>query len=47
MNTLMNKFSMIKQDMNEKKNIIVKSYPEKAIEVERRVTSRMVVTPGQ
>ena len=40
MNMLMNNFSMIMQTLNEKKGILVKEYPNKSTEVERRIHSR-------
>lgn len=46
MNALMNNFVVIMKTMNEKKNILVKAYPNKALEVERRINNKMIVTPS-
>ena len=47
MQALMNNFAAIIQAMNEKKETCVKAYPERAAEVQRKMNSRNVVTPGQ
>jgi hypothetical protein len=41
MDALINNFGVIMQTMNEKNNILVKAYLDKAIEVEKKVNSRM------
>ena len=43
----MNNFAAIMQTMNEKKATYVKAYPDKAVEVQRRINSRNIVAPGQ
>lgn len=43
----MNNFVGIMQTLNEKKGILAKAYPDRVVEVERRINSRMVVTPSQ
>ena len=47
MQALMNNFDVIIQAMNEKKDAYVKTYPDKAAEVQMRINSRNVVAPGQ
>ena len=47
MDMLMNNFVGIMQNLNEKKDILEKAHLDRAIEVERRLSSRMVVTPSQ
>ena len=47
MNMLMNNFPGIMKTLNEMKDILGKSYPNRVAEVERRINSRMVVTPCQ
>lgn len=44
---LMDNFVGIMQTLNEKKEIMTQAYPDKAIEVERRLASRMTVTSRQ
>ena len=46
MDMLMDNFAGIMQTLNEKKDIIIKTYLDRAAEVERRLKNRIIVTPG-
>ena len=46
MQALMNNFVVIIQVMNEKKDVYVKAYPDKATKVKRRINNKNVVAPG-
>ena len=43
----MNNFAKIIQAINEKKETYVKAYPDRAVEVQRRINNRNVVVLGQ
>ena len=43
----MNNFSIIMQTMNEKKDTYAKAYPNRVVEVQRRINNRNVVAPSQ
>ena len=43
---LMDKFVEIIQTLNEKKKIMTQAYPENAIEVERKLASKMILNLG-
>lgn len=43
---LMNNFAGFMQTLNEKKEILTQTYPNKAIEVENRLASRAVINSG-
>lgn len=43
---LMDKFAGIMQTLNEKKKILTHAYPDKAIEVEKRLASKIILNLG-
>ena len=47
MQELMNNFVVMIEAMKEKKNAYVKTYLDKATEVQRRINSRNIVAPSQ
>ena len=44
---LMDNFVGFMQNLNEKKEILTQTYPSRAIEVEKRLESKMILNPGQ
>ena len=44
---LMDNFAGFMQTLNEKKEILTQAYLDKAIEVEKRLASKMILNPGQ
>lgn len=46
-NFLMDNFLGFMQNLNEKKEILTKTYPDKAIKVEKRLTCKKILNPGQ